>query len=60
MTNFDQMNGWNLYFLAYFMQNIQKLNMRGPRISNVSVKFIASHFNSQLEEWTLTNPGSNS
>ena len=26
-----QMNNQNLYFLANLMQNIQKLNMRGPR-----------------------------
>ena len=45
MTNFDQMNGWNLYFLAYFMQNIQKLNMRGPKTSKFTVKFIALPFN---------------
>ena len=39
------MNGWNLYFLAYFIQNIQKLNLRGPRTSNISLKFIESPFN---------------
>ena len=30
------------------MQNIQKLNMRGPRTSNVSVKFIASPFTRRI------------
>ena len=35
-----QMNGWNLYFLAYFMCNIQKINLRRPRTSNITVKFI--------------------
>ena len=44
MTNFDQMNNWNLYFFAYFMENIQKLYMRGARSSNITVKFIASPF----------------
>ena len=39
-----QMNGWNLYFLAYLMCNIQKLNLRCPRTSNITVKFIASPF----------------
>ena len=32
------------------MQNIQKLNMRGPWTSNVTVKFIASPFSSQRVE----------
>ena len=39
-----QMNGWNLYFLAYFMQSIRKLNLRGPRTSDISLKFIESPF----------------
>ena len=42
----DQMNSSKHYFLAYFMQNIKKLKMRGPRTSNVTVKFIASPFSS--------------
>ena len=55
-----QMNGWNLYFLAYFMCNIQKLNLRRPRTSNITDKFIASpfiswlfinHFNQSLNNW---------
>ena len=39
-----QMNGWNLYFLAYFMPSIRKLNLRGPRTSDISLKFIESPF----------------
>ena len=43
------MNSWNLYFLAYFMQNIQKLYLRGPRTSNISLKFIESPFSSDAK-----------
>ena len=32
------MNYWKVYFLAYFIQNIQKVNMVGPWDSNVTVK----------------------
>ena len=39
-----KMNGWNLYFVTYFMCNIQKLNLRRPRTSNITVKFIESPF----------------
>ena len=43
-----QMNGWNLYFLAYLMPSIQKLNLRGPRTSDISLKFIESPFTTAL------------
>ena len=38
------------------MQNIQKLNLRGPRTSNISLKFIASPFsNGQIDGEDFVN-----
>ena len=37
-TNLHQMNYWQVYFLAHIIQNIQKVNMVGPRDSNVLAK----------------------
>ena len=37
-TNLHQMNHWKVYFLAYFIINIPKVNMVGPRDSNVLTK----------------------
>ena len=37
------------------MQNILKLNMRGPWTSNVTVKFIASPFNSFIANRLIAN-----
>ena len=37
-TNLHQKNYWKVYFLAYFIQNIQKVNMVGPMDSNMPTK----------------------